>query len=119
MGIGATTAIFSIVNGVLIKPLPYPEHQRLVGVWQTAPGIGIDLLNMSPATYYTYREERRTFDDLGVWTSGTVTVTGMAEPEQVEVVYVTDGTRDDDIGLRLLANAIWRRSGCSRAPHPR
>jgi predicted permease len=92
MGIGATTAIFSIVNGVLIKPLPYPEHQRLVGVWQTAPGIGIDLLNMSPATYYTYREERRTFDDLGVWTSGTVTVTGMAEPEQVEVVYVTDGT---------------------------
>lgn len=91
-GIGATTAIFSIVNGILIKPLPYPAHERLVGVWHTAPGLGFDLLNMSPATYYTYRDEQRTLDDIGVWSGGTVTVTGTAEPEQVEALYVTDGT---------------------------
>ncbi|MGH9629346.1 MAG: ABC transporter permease, partial [Bryobacteraceae bacterium] len=91
-GIGATTAIFSVVNGILLKPLPYPEPERLVGVWHTAPGIGFDVFNMSPATYYIYREEQRTLEDIGVWSSGTVTVTGTSEPEQVETLYVTDGT---------------------------
>jgi hypothetical protein len=47
---------------------------------------------MSPATYYTYRDEQRTFEDIGVWSGGAVTVTGMEEPEQVEALSVTDGT---------------------------
>jgi predicted permease len=91
-GIGATTAIFSVVNGILIKPLSYPAEKALVGVWHTAPGLGFDRLNMSPATYYTYRDEQRTLEDIGVWSGGAVTVTGMEEPEQVEALNVTDGT---------------------------
>ncbi|HZQ52880.1 MAG TPA: ABC transporter permease [Bryobacteraceae bacterium] len=91
IGIGANTAIFSVIEGVLLKPLPYPDPGRLVGVWQTAPGIGIADLNASPATYFTYREQNRSFTDIGMWQGDSVSVTGIAEPEQVDAVDVTDG----------------------------
>ncbi len=91
VGIGANTAIFSIVNGVLLKPLPYPDADSLVGVWEAAPGLGIKDLNTSPATYYTFREENRTFQDIGMWQNDSVSVTGIAEPEQVRAMDVTDG----------------------------
>jgi putative ABC transport system permease protein len=65
IGIGANTAIFSVVNGILLKPLPYSEPERLVGVWHSAPGLNIDKLEASPSTYFTYREESRTFQDIG------------------------------------------------------
>ncbi len=91
LGIGANTAIFSVLNGVVLKPLPFPDSERLVGVWHTAPGLGIDDLNASPSTYYVYREESRTFEDVGLWRGGSAAVTGLAEPEQVEVLRVTDG----------------------------
>jgi putative ABC transport system permease protein len=90
VGIGANTAIFSVVNGVLLKALPYPDPGALVGVWQTAPGLGFDNLNASPATYFTYREEGRSFDDIGLWQSWSTTVTGLAEPERVDTLAVTD-----------------------------
>ena len=48
-GIGANTVIFSVLEGVLLKPLPYPEPDRLIGVWHTAPGVGINDLNMAPS----------------------------------------------------------------------
>ena len=94
LGIGATTAIFSVVNGVLIKPLPYPQAERLAGVWHTAPGIaGIQGdINCSPTMYFTYRDENRTFQDFGVWSNGGGTVTGLAEPEALQAVFVTYGT---------------------------
>src|SRR5947209_5743155 len=91
VGIGANTAIFSVVNGVLLKPLPYPDSDKLVGVWETAPGLGLKELNAAPATYFTFREESRTFEDTGLWRGGSVSITGIAEPEQVRALYVTDG----------------------------
>lgn len=91
LGIGANTAIFSVINGILLKPLPYPESDRLVAVWQTAPGMNIPDLNASPATYFTYREEGHTFQDIGLWRSDSVSVTGIAEPEQVDNLTMTDG----------------------------
>ncbi len=91
IGIGANSAIFSVVEGVLLKPLPFRDPQRLVGVWHTAPGINIKELNASPATYFTYREEGRSFEDIALWNEGSVTVTGLAEPEQVKCLWVTDG----------------------------
>jgi predicted permease len=91
IGIGANTAIFSVLNGVLLKPLPYPDSERLIGVWHTAPGIGIPQLEMSPSLYFTYRDENRTFTDIGVWSGGSVSVTGLAEPERVRCLYFTDG----------------------------
>lgn len=94
LGIGANTAIFSVVNGVLVKPLPYPQAQELVGVWHVAPGVSgiIGDVNCSPTMYFTYREENRTFQDFGLWSNDGVTVTGGGDPEQVRALDVTYGT---------------------------
>jgi predicted permease len=97
IGIGANTAVFSVVNSVLLKPLPYPKSEELVGVWQTAPGAAglanfAEGLRLSPSMYFTYAEQNRTFQALGVWIAGTASVTGVAEPEQVRAVVVSDGT---------------------------
>jgi predicted permease len=92
IGIGANTAVFSVVNGVLIKPLPYPNSDELVGVWHSAPGVNIPKLNVSPTMHFTSREEGQTFREFGLWSNGGVTITGQAEPEQVRSIDVTDGT---------------------------
>jgi putative ABC transport system permease protein len=92
VGIGANTAIYSVVRGVLLKPLPFSEADRLVGVWLTAPGISIKDMSLSPASYFLFREEGRVFEDVGLWDDGAVSVTGRGEPERVRVLRVTDGT---------------------------
>jgi predicted permease len=104
LGIGANTAIFSVVNGVLIKPLPYPRAQELVGVWHLAPGVvGIaGDVNCSPTMYFTYREESRTFQDFGLWSNDGASVTGVGEPEQVQALGVTHGTLEA-LGVRPAA----------------
>jgi putative ABC transport system permease protein len=96
IGIGANTAVFSVVNGVLLKPLPYPKPDELVGVRQNAPGAAglanvSDGLRLSASMYFTYAEQNRSFQALGVWIQGTASVTGLAEPEQVRTVLVSDG----------------------------
>jgi predicted permease len=96
IGIGATVAVFSVVNSVLLKPLPYPDADELVAVWHVAPGApGITDasggLRPSPSMYFTYAEESRAFQSVGLWGPGTATVTGLAEPEQVGTVAVTAG----------------------------
>ena len=128
LGIGANTAIFSVVNGVLLKPLPFADADRLVGVWHSAPGFAVPIVNQSPATYFTYRESNRTFDDIGLWDNASVSVTGVGEPERVQALLVTDGTlgllrvepmfgrrftkEDDSPGSPervMLAHAYWER----------
>ena len=94
IGIGATTAVFSVVDGILIKPLPYPGADRLVGVSQTAPGFinGPKAFNCSPSMYFTYREESQTFEYFGLAATGGASVTGLGEPEQVRNMNTTYGT---------------------------
>ena len=92
LGIGANAAVFTVVNGVLLQPLRFPDPGRLVGVWHTAPGLGFDTVNQSPATYFTYREDGRAFEDIGLWDNTSVTVTGLETPERVPAIDVTDGT---------------------------
>jgi predicted permease len=96
IGIGANTAVFSVVNSVLLRPLNYPKAEELVALRQVAPGAAglasfSDGLLLSPSMYFTYAEHNRTFQSLGVWTSGSANVTGLAEPEQVRTVAVSDG----------------------------
>jgi putative ABC transport system permease protein len=90
-GIGANTAVFSVIEGVLLKPLPYPHPDRLVGVWHSAPGINIPKLNMAPSNYFIYREQSRTFQDIGIYQDDMVSITGLAEPERVAAMDVSDG----------------------------
>ena len=93
LGIGATTAIFSVIYGVLLKPLPFTEPDRLVGMWHTAPELGFDKFQQSPSTYFTYRDDGRVFEDVGLWVPfPDVSITGRGEPERVKTLYVTDGT---------------------------
>jgi predicted permease len=90
-GVGANTVVFSVLDGVLLKPLPYDRPQELVGVWHSAVGIGIDDLNMSPSNYFIYREQGgQSFQDVGVYQSDSLSVTGTGEPEQVSVMDVTE-----------------------------
>jgi predicted permease len=91
-GIGGNTVVFSVLEGVLLKPLPYPRAEELVGVWHTAPGFQIADLNMSPSNYFIYREQGRTLEDIGMYQGDSDNVTGVAEPEQVPAMRVTDGT---------------------------
>ena len=67
LGIGASTAIFSVIEGVLLKPLPYPHSEQLVALLHTAPGINIKELNLAASLYFTYSEENRVFQDVGMW----------------------------------------------------
>jgi predicted permease len=88
IGCGANTAVFSVVDGVLLKPLPYPHPEELVAVWHEAPGApGLaDVsggLRLSPSMLVTYQEENRSFDKIGMWIANATTVTGNGEPEQV------------------------------------
>ena len=96
IGIGANTAVFSVVNSVLIKPLPYPKSEELVGVWHSAPGVGFKegQVNVAPTMYFSYRDEGRVFQHIGIWSRGGVTVTGFSEPEQVRSLFVTQGVLD-------------------------
>jgi predicted permease len=93
LGIGATTAMFSVIDGVLLKPLPFPQPDRLVAMWHVAPELGFDQFQQSPATYFTYRDDNRVFEDVGLWVPfPDVSITGRGEPERVQALYVTDGT---------------------------
>jgi predicted permease len=96
LGIGANTAIFSVINSVLIKPLPYPRAEELAGLWHLAPGIsGLSGdINCSPTMYFTYREENHTFQSIGLWSQGGASVTGLPEPERVDAVWMTHGVLD-------------------------
>jgi predicted permease len=96
IGIGANTAVFSVVDSVLLKPLPYPQPDRLVTLSLQAPGAaGLmsfrDGLLLSPSMFLTFAEHNRTFQSLGVWNSGTANLTGIAQPEEVHVITVSSG----------------------------
>jgi predicted permease len=128
VGVGATALIFSVVEGVLLKPLPYPHSGQLISVAHTAPGIGIKELNMAPSIYFIDREQSTTLQDIGAYDSDSLSVTGVGEPEHVAGLNVTDGTlrilgvapalgrlftREDDSpgspATVLLSYEYWRR----------
>jgi putative ABC transport system permease protein len=91
LGIGATTAIFSVVKGVLLKPLSYPQPENLVAVKFTADGFGIKNLDMAASHYFIFREQSHTFQDIGLSNAYSVNVNGLGEPERVPALRVTEG----------------------------
>jgi predicted permease len=90
-GVGASVAVFSVLEGVVLKPLPYPNSQRLVGVWHSAPGINFPKVNMAPSNYFIYRDQSRLFQNIGIYQTDSVTITGNAAPEHVPALDVSFG----------------------------
>ena len=89
LGIGAVTAIFSVVNGVLLQPLPYPHANRLVNVWSTAPGLGYDQFPLSPDLFLFYRRHNQVFEDMALMQSRRVNLTESGTPEVIDALITT------------------------------
>jgi predicted permease len=109
IGIGANTVVFSVVDGVLLKPLSYPHPEQLIGVWHRAPGILQKELNAAPFLYFIDREQATTIQDIGISQGDSVSVTGAGEPEHVQGLDVTDGTLPI-LGVKPLLGRLFSRS---------
>jgi predicted permease len=128
IGIAATTAIFSVVNGVLLRPLPYPQPERLVNVSHEAPGLHLDSMGMSDALYFHYLEHARALEGLALVDDRSASLTGSGEPERLAAVAATaslfsvlraspafgrafteDEERPGATPVVILSDELWRR----------
>lgn len=128
LGIGANTAIFTVVNSVLIRPLPFPRQDRLLAVNFTAPGMEVELVPHSQATSLLIAEENRVLDDFGVFSGTALNLTGDGEPERVPALAVSQATlplmgavprlgrlthADDHLpgapSVAILSHQLWER----------
>ena len=127
IGVGANIVIFTIVNAVLLRPLPIPDSERLVMLRHAAPGLAqLDELPMSDALYFLYAEESRTLDGVAVYRDGQASFTGPDNPQRVQEASVTASffdvmqtpplvgrvfTADDDVPgaapVVVLSNGLW------------
>ena len=128
LGIGANTAIFSVVNSVLLRPLPYPDSERLVSFWGTAPEKRLPVVNLPDALFVFLHEQSKTFEKLAAYASGGASLTGSGDPERVNASAVTpdfftvmgvkplfgrgfvaeEGT-EGKARVAVLAHSVWRR----------
>jgi putative ABC transport system permease protein len=90
LGIGANTAIFSVVNGVLLKPLPYDQPGQLVQLWED-PGSGTRKNRIAPGAFLDWREHNTTFESLSVFGGATLNLAGAGEPERLNGVEMSAG----------------------------
>jgi putative ABC transport system permease protein len=129
LGIGANTAIFSVVNSVLLRPLPYPDSDRLALIWETDLKDGIKREGPSAPNFLDWKEQSQSFEDMALLEVGTGTVTGEGEPEQVVGLRVTtnflsmlgartvlgrgftaaEGEGKARYPVAVLANGFWKR----------
>src|SRR4026209_351486 len=116
IGIGANTAIFSVVEGILLRPLPFYQADQLVAVDHTAPGVNLQNAGAAPFLYFTYREESKTFEDVGLVNSDTSSVTGLAEPEEIGTLNVTPNVLSILKVQPLVGRAFSEADGKSEQP---
>ena len=89
LGIGANSAIFSVINGVVRKPLGYPQPERLMFITSQFPTLGFDKFWVSPPEFFEYRERSRAFKDVAAYTTGAVNLSEGTQPERVNAVFAT------------------------------
>jgi predicted permease len=106
LGIGATTAIFSVVYGVLLKPLPFPNPERIVQIYGAVPSRNIPQTSLTEANFWDLRDLNRTFDELGAMHSASFTLTGFDQPERVNGAIVSVGFFRG-LGVRPAAGRLF------------
>jgi putative ABC transport system permease protein len=89
LGIGANTAIFSVVQAVLLKPLPLAEPDRVVTFWLSAPAKKLPEVNLTPGLFATFRDRSSTLEKIAIYETGSATLTGHGEPEQLNAAAVS------------------------------
>jgi len=128
LGVGANTAVFSVIHGVLLRPLPYPEPDRLAVIWSQFPTMQLNEFPASFPEYADFREQTRAFEDVGAWRGSERTLTGGDRPERLDVTFFTASmwrvlsvepefgrvfTEDEDIAGRddvvVISHGLWER----------
>jgi hypothetical protein len=89
VGIGSTTAVFSVTHGVLMKPLPWPDADRLVVLKETRGGHAPRFGSFSNTAYLAWRDHAATIEEIGAWSPHTLTLTGVGDPERIRVTVAT------------------------------
>ena len=126
LGIGANTAIFSVVNAVILRPLPYRAPERLMSLWENVPERG--RWRVTPANFFDWKKQNTTFEDMAAFGASTLTLTGGGEPEQLMGTRASKGyfsvvgvepilgraflTEEYEAGKNhvvILGNAFWKR----------
>ena len=131
LGIGANTAIFSVANAILLRPLPYPHPERVVTVWGANPklNLGIDKIPNSPGQFINYRDQSDVFDHIAAFNNDDLNLEGKGEPEKLGTTLVTADffavlgvepalgrtflREEDQPGhnrVVILSHSLWRRS---------
>ena len=89
LGIGATTAIFSVINSVLFKPLPYPDYTRLVQVWEKRPALGRIRNVASAPDFLDWKAQNNAFEDMAAYIRTEVTLGGGDTPERIKATAIS------------------------------
>lgn len=89
LGIGANTAMFSVINGVLLRPLPYQQPDRLVTIWEESPERGMFQMPVSIANLRDWVEQSQTLEQISAYTFSDLNLTGTGEPVQLDAVRVS------------------------------
>lgn len=129
IGIGANSAVFSVVNGLLLKPLPYPDPERLAVLWLRSPGINIPQDWPSPGQYTDIKNENRSFEEMSISQGRSGTMLGLEQPERVEILLTSSTlfhllgaapqlgrllSADDEVAGRhtvaVLSHGFWLRA---------
>src|ERR1035437_8545478 len=118
LGIGANTAIFSVVNSVVLRPLPYPGADRLALIWETDLKDGIKREGPSGPNFLDWKEQSESFEEMALLEVGTGTVTGEGEPEQVVGLRVTTNMLSMLGAHTVLGRGFTAAEGAGQARDP-
>jgi len=128
IGIGTNVAIFSVVNTVLLRPLPYRDPSRLVMIWESLPGIGFQQVGTATAEYLDYRDRNRVFSGIAGYKNDTGNLTGSGQPERIPITrasanlfsvlgvqpmlgrtYSREEDRPGAAKVAVLSYGLWKR----------
>lgn len=117
LGIGANTAIFSIVNGVILRPLSYPKPEQLMYLTTQFPAFGFDQFWVSPPEYFEFRELNQSFASVGAYTTGEVNLTAGDRPLRVRSASVDDRLLTT-LGVQPIAGRLFSAGETDVVPPP-